>query len=140
MLMESDCMEPVNLGNPEEFTVREFADMALEIVAAGDPAQTGGKKEGRVVMREPLIDDPKRRRDISRAREVLVWVPRWSVRRGLEEMVGYYRTLQELTMEAKELSNYIKRFSLETSNLPSLYRYENRMGRTSRRHREWCSI
>jgi UDP-glucuronate decarboxylase len=106
MLMESDCTEPVNLGNPEEYTVREFADMVLEIVAAGDPTQLGGKKEGRVVMREPLIDDPKRRRpDISRALEVLVWVPRWTVRRGLEETVEYYRNLQELTMEAEEMSN-----------------------------------
>jgi UDP-glucuronate decarboxylase len=89
-LMESDCTEPVNLGNPEEFTVVEFADMVLEIV--------GSKDTSTIVIKEPLVDDPKRRRpDITRAREVLGWQPRWNVRKGIVETVEYYRALEMVT-------------------------------------------
>jgi len=103
MLMESDCTEPVNLGNTQEFTVLEFANMVLEIVEAGDPSKERMVVEkSRIVMREPLVDDPKRRRpDISRAREVLEWQPRWDVRNGIQETVEYYRNLQELRVEIK---------------------------------------
>ena len=107
MLMESDCTEPVNLGNTEEFTVLEFADMVLEIVQEEDPLRsTIAAEKPRIVMREPLVDDPKRRRpDISRAQEVLGWQPRWTVRRGIQETVEYYRKLQELTVERKKMPN-----------------------------------
>lgn len=89
-LMESDCTEPVNLGNPEEFTILEFADIVLDIV--------GRRETSRIVMKEPLIDDPKRRRpDIAKAKEVLGWSPRWSVREGIQEMVEYYRALETVT-------------------------------------------
>jgi UDP-glucuronate decarboxylase len=88
--MESDCTEPVNLGNPEEFTVLEFADMVLEIVGIKED-----KDSSTIVMKEGLVDDPKRRRpDISRAREMLGWQPRWSVRKGIQETAEYYRALE----------------------------------------------
>ena len=46
-------------------------------------------------MKEPLIDDPKRRRpDISKAKEVLGWEPRWSVKKGIQETAEYYRSLE----------------------------------------------
>ena len=90
-LMESDCTDPINLGNPEEFTVLEFADMVLEIVGSGDIS----KENSTIVMKQGLIDDPKRRRpDISRAKDVLRWQPRWNVRRGIQETVEYYRALE----------------------------------------------
>jgi nucleoside-diphosphate-sugar epimerase len=89
-LMESDCTGPVNLGNPEEFTVLEFADMVLEIVGNKE-----GKETSTIRMTDGLIDDPKRRRpDISRAREQLGWQPRWSVRKGIQETTEYYRALE----------------------------------------------
>ena len=87
-LMESDCTEPVNLGNPEEFTVLEFADMVLEIVG------NTGRPASNIVMKDGLIDDPKRRRpDISRAKEILGWQPRWNVRKGLLETVEYFKAV-----------------------------------------------
>jgi UDP-glucuronate decarboxylase len=93
-LMESDCTEPVNLGNPEEFTVLEFADMVLEIV---------GRKDGEtstIQLKEGMIDDPKRRRpDISRAKEVLGWQPKWNVRKGIQETVEYFRALEKVAPE-----------------------------------------
>jgi UDP-glucuronate decarboxylase len=65
---------PVNLGNPEEFTMRELADEVL--------GMTGSRS--RVVYRPLPIDDPKQRRpDISRAREVLGFAPKVTLREGL---------------------------------------------------------
>jgi UDP-glucuronate decarboxylase len=75
-LMESDIdgLEPVNIGNPDEFTINELLDMVLELVP------TTGK-----VVNAPLPqDDPRRRRpDITRARDVLGWSPRVSLSEGL---------------------------------------------------------
>jgi len=98
-LMESDCTEPVNLGNPEEFTVLEFADMVLEIVGANK----NETQSATIVMKKGLIDDPRRRRpDISKAREKLGWRPRWSIRKGLQETVEYYRALEMVAAHPQE--------------------------------------
>src|SRR5271169_4962174 len=71
MLMGTDCSEPVNLGNPEEFTVLEIADMVLKIVG-----KERADKEPTIVLKAPLVDDPRRRKpDITRAREQLNWSP-----------------------------------------------------------------
>ena len=92
-LMESDCTDPINLGNPEEFTVLEFADMVLEIVGTKEE-----REPATIVMKEGLIDDPKRRKpDISRAKAELGWQPRWNVRKGLQETVEYYRALESVS-------------------------------------------
>lgn len=90
-LMESDCTEPVNLGNPDEFTVLEFADMVLEIVGSKD-AETS-----RIVIKKGLVDDPRRRKpDITKAKEALGWQPKWNVRKGLQETVEYFRALEKV--------------------------------------------
>jgi dTDP-glucose 4,6-dehydratase len=74
--------DPVNIGNPNEFTVRELADMVLEA--------TGSKS---VIEAQPLpVDDPKvRQPDITRARTLLGWEPRIQVREGLARTVEYFR-------------------------------------------------
>ena len=73
---------PVNIGNPHEFTILECAQAVLEI--------TGSKSELRF---EPLpVDDPTRRRpDITKARAVLDWEPRVSLREGLERSLDFFR-------------------------------------------------
>lgn len=73
-LLDSDHVGPVNIGNPNEFTVRELADMVLEL--------TGSASE---LVFEPLpVDDPVRRQpDITLAREVLGWEPVVQLREGL---------------------------------------------------------
>jgi nucleoside-diphosphate-sugar epimerase len=82
-LLDSDEIGPVNIGNPNEFTVRELADLVLEV--------TGSSSE---IVREPLpVDDPKQRRpDITLARETLGWEPRIQLREGLERTAEYFRT------------------------------------------------
>lgn len=74
--------EPTNVGNPDEFTIRELADMVL--------AMTESTSE---VTFEPLpLDDPKvRQPDISKARRCLGWTPRVRLEHGLRQTIPYFR-------------------------------------------------
>jgi len=83
-LMQSDERYPVNLGNPREMTILEFAEHIR--------AMTGAKSE---IVYEPLPeDDPKQRRpDISKAKSVLGWEPRVPLEDGLRETVAYFQGL-----------------------------------------------
>ena len=81
-LMQSDCLQPVNIGDPHEMSIKEFA----EAIAAATGTQTG--------MRGcPLPeDDPKvRRPDIGRAREVLDWEPVVSFDDGIRKTIDYFK-------------------------------------------------
>ncbi len=82
LLMESTVDEPVNIGNPEEVTILDFAK---EIIAL-----TGSKSQ---ITQKPLpADDPVRRRpDITRARKVLGWEPRIQRREGLQKTIEDFR-------------------------------------------------
>jgi len=92
-LMNSDETRPVNIGNGDEFTIGEFAELVRDIVEK--VKREDGDKPGRrveIVYKALPNDDPQKRRpDTSRAKEVLKWQPRWTVRMGLEEMVRYYK-------------------------------------------------
>ncbi|MEM7482868.1 MAG: UDP-glucuronic acid decarboxylase family protein [Acidobacteriota bacterium] len=81
-LLLSDCAEPVNIGNPHEMTIREFAEQII--------ALTGSTS---TLTFEPLpTDDPKvRQPDITRAREVLGWEPKVSLAEGLGRSLEYFR-------------------------------------------------
>jgi dTDP-glucose 4,6-dehydratase len=80
-LLNSDHVDPMNIGNPSEMTVLQFAEEIIRI--------TGSASE---IVFEPLpVDDPKvRQPDISLAREVLDWEPRVSLADGLRETVEYF--------------------------------------------------
>ena len=77
-------MGPVNLGNPSEFTIKQLADLVIEMTKS-----TGG------VCQRPLpADDPKvRRPDITKAQEVLKWQPTVQLREGLEKTIPYFAEL-----------------------------------------------
>jgi UDP-glucuronate decarboxylase len=82
-LMNSDAAltGPINLGNPIEFTIRELAELVLEL--------TGSKSE--LVYRPLPQDDPLRRQpDIRRARETLDWEPKITLRDGLTKTIAYF--------------------------------------------------
>lgn len=92
-LMNSNESRPVNIGNGDEFTIGEFAELVREIVEKVQDAD-GVKRTRRseIVYSAMPTDDPQRRRpDTTRAKETLQWQPRWTVRMGLEEMVRYYK-------------------------------------------------
>ena len=81
-LAMSDCHEPVNIGNPCEMTILEFANKIRQI--------TGSKSE---IIKKPLPeDDPKvRRPDITRARKLLGWEPKVDFESGIWETVLYFK-------------------------------------------------
>ncbi len=81
-LMLSTENEPVNIGNPQEMTVREMAEMIIEL--------TGSKS--RIVSGPLPEDDPKvRQPDISKAKRTLGWEPKVPVREGLIKTVEWFR-------------------------------------------------
>ncbi len=83
-LMLSDERYPVNLGNPREMTILEFAEHIRQM--------TGTKSE--IIFHDLPEDDPKQRKpDITKARTVLGWEPRVTLEDGLRETVAYFRGL-----------------------------------------------
>lgn len=80
-LLDSGENDPVNIGNPNEFTVAELAEIVVEVV--NSPSQ---------VEFHPLpVDDPTQRRpDITRARELLGWEPEVELREGIERTAEYF--------------------------------------------------
>ena len=85
-LFFSDFTDPVNIGNPTEFTIRQLAEMIL--------VETGGESE--LVDHSLPQDDPKvRRPDITRAIETLGWDPQMGLQEGLRKTIPYFRNLVE---------------------------------------------
>ena len=92
VLMNSDETRPVNLGNSDEFTIGEFAELVREIVEKVQKEDGLEPRRVNIVYKPMPTDDPQKRRpDTTRAKQVLDWQPRWTVRMGLEEMVRYYK-------------------------------------------------
>lgn len=92
-LMNSNETRPVNIGNGEEYSIGEFAELVRDIVEKVQK-EDGVKLDKRVqIVYKPIpTDDPQKRRpDTSRAKESLEWQPCWSVYMGLEEMIRYYK-------------------------------------------------
>lgn len=83
-LMEHDVQEPVNLGNPDERSILDLAELIIEL--------TGTDSD---ISHEPLPpDDPQvRRPDITKAREQVGWTPSVSLEEGLEDSITYFETL-----------------------------------------------
>ncbi len=85
-LLFSDYVNPVNIGNPDEITIKEFAE---EIIALTGTSQK--------IIYHPLpTDDPKQRRpDIARAKQILGWEPKVSRKEGLKITYDYFKNLPE---------------------------------------------
>lgn len=82
-LLMSDCVQPVNIGNPDEISIKEFGEEVLALV--GNPA-------AKLTYKELPVDDPKvRRPDITKAREILGWEPKISRAEGLKRTYEYFK-------------------------------------------------
>lgn len=88
-LAKSDIADPVNIGNPTEFTILECAHLVLRVTGSQSP-----------ITYEPLPqDDPKQRRpDITKARELLGWEPKIDLQSGLRLSTDYFK--QAIALEA----------------------------------------
>ena len=81
-LMMSDEVEPVNVGNPSEMTIKEFAEKVVEIVGS----------DSKLVYKELPQDDPKVRcPDIGKAKSLLDWEPKVELEEGLKETIEYFK-------------------------------------------------
>ncbi len=81
-LLESNEHKPVNIGNPNEITILEFAERVRKLVGAKSP----------IVSRPLPQDDPKQRcPDISKARRILHWEPKVNLEDGLQRTYDYFR-------------------------------------------------
>jgi dTDP-glucose 4,6-dehydratase len=95
-LLGSDVGEPVNIGNPREMTIREFAEAILRLTGSSS----------RLTFHPLPVDDPKvRQPDITRARTLLGWQPRVGLEEGLAATIEYFRELLATEAEAVQSSN-----------------------------------
>jgi dTDP-glucose 4,6-dehydratase len=81
-LMLSDTVDPVNIGNPHELTIRGLAEQIIALVGS----------KSRIVLKPLPVDDPKvRQPDITRARSLLGWEPKVPLEQGLKVTLAYFR-------------------------------------------------
>ncbi|HVX52674.1 MAG TPA: UDP-glucuronic acid decarboxylase family protein [Chitinophagaceae bacterium] len=96
-LLLSDYAGPVNIGNPSEITIKEFAEEILKLTGANQ----------KVIYRELPKDDPKQRQpDITLAKKLLGWEPKVSRAEGLEKTYAYFKTLDNDKLYKKEHKNF----------------------------------
>ncbi len=102
-LLLSDYPEPVNVGNPDEITIRDFAEEIISLTGATT----------KIIYKDLPHDDPKKRRpDISLARKELNWEPQVSRSEGLKITLDYFKSLDADDLykkDHKEFDKYIKR-------------------------------
>ncbi|CAF0842339.1 unnamed protein product [Brachionus calyciflorus] len=103
-LMNSNYTKPVNLGNPDEYTVHQLATIIRDMI--------GNRNE--IIMKEKMEDDPQRRKpDITIAKEHLNWEPKVTLTDGIQRTVEYFR--RELNKNKNNQHNG------ETSNMHNFY-------------------
>jgi dTDP-glucose 4,6-dehydratase len=101
-LLHSDCAEPVNIGNPDEITISQFAEEIIKL--------TGTKQK--VIYKDLPIDDPKQRQpDITKARMLLNWEPKIDRKEGLKRTYAYFNSLSEEELRQTDHNNFDKYIS-----------------------------
>ncbi|MBC7904215.1 MAG: SDR family NAD-dependent epimerase/dehydratase, partial [Gemmatimonadaceae bacterium] len=91
----SDYHMPVNVGNPDEISLKEFAEEIIKLTGT----------EQKIVYKPLPVDDPKQRKpDISKARQLLGWEPKVKRAEGVKVTYEYFKSLpkEELTKQPKE--------------------------------------
>jgi dTDP-glucose 4,6-dehydratase len=94
-LLMSDYAYPVNVGNPSEISLKDFAEEVLQLT----------KADVKIVYKPLPVDDPKQRQpDITKAKQLLGWEPKISRKEGLAKTLKYFKALpkEELYKQPKE--------------------------------------
>ena len=98
-LLNSNYSEPVNIGNPSEISIKDFAEEIIKL--------TGTKQK--VIFKDLPIDDPKQRRpDISKAKKILDWTPSVNRSEGLKKTYRYFQKLSKEELNETEHYNFDK--------------------------------
>ena len=98
-LLHSDYHLPVNIGNPDEISIKEFAEEIIELTAT----------KQKIIYKELPENDPLQREpDISKAKEILNWQPKTSRKEGLKKTLKYFKSLSKEELNEKEHYNFDK--------------------------------
>ena len=96
-LLHSDYASPVNIGNPDEITIKDFAEEILALTGA----------DQKIIYHNLPVDDPKQRQpDITLARQLLGWEPKVSRKEGLERTYAYFKSLSHEALFNKEHNDF----------------------------------
>lgn len=96
-LLHSDYAEPVNIGNPDEITIGQFAEEIIKLT----------NTDQKVVYHDLPVNDPKQRQpNITKAKEILGWEPKVSRSEGLKITYEYFCSLSEAELRHKEHNNF----------------------------------
>ena len=102
-LLFSDCIDPINIGNPDELTILDFAKEIIKLTGT----------DQKIVFKPLPKDDPLQRQpDITRAKEILNWEPKVNRAEGMAETYKYFKNLPEEELfkrEHKDFSKHIRR-------------------------------
>ncbi len=92
-LLMSDYVEPINIGNPDETTILEFAEEIIKLTGT----------DQKIIFKPLPVDDPMQRQpDISRAKEILDWEPQVHRSEGLKKVFEYFKSLSPEELHQKE--------------------------------------
>lgn len=98
-LLHSDYVYPVNIGNPNEITIRDFAEEIIQLTGTSQ----------KVIYQNLPLDDPKQRQpDITKARELLNWEPKIDRAEGLKRTYAYFKSLTLEELNEKDHYNFDK--------------------------------
>ena len=98
-LLHSDYVYPVNIGNPNEITIRDFAEEIIQLTGTSQ----------KVIYQNLPLDDPKQRQpDITKARELLNWEPKIDRAEGLKRTYAYFKSLTVEELNEKDHYNFDK--------------------------------
>ena len=101
-LLNSDCVDPVNIGNPNEISILDFCEEIIKLTGT----------DQKIVFQDLPVDDPKQRQpDISKAKKLLNWEPKIGRAEGLKITYDYFKSLPKEDLyksEHKSFEKYIK--------------------------------
>lgn len=101
-LLLSDYAQPMNIGNPDEITIKQFGEEIIKLTGTSQ----------KLVLKDLPVDDPKQRRpDISKAKAILGWEPKVDRAEGLKITYDYFKSLPQAVLynkEHKDFENYNK--------------------------------
>ena len=98
-LLHSDCPDPVNIGNPDEITIGQFAEEIIKLTGT----------DQKVIYKDLPIDDPKQRQpDITKAKALLGWEPQIDRAEGLKRTYAYFKSLSPEELHQTDHANFDK--------------------------------
>jgi len=98
-LLHSEYSSPVNIGNPDEISIKDFAEEIIKLTGT----------DQKVVFHDLPVDDPKQRQpDITKAKEILDWEPKVGRAEGLRVTYEYFKSLSQEELNKKEHNNFDK--------------------------------